>query len=71
MKINTNVTFSCLFPLCFLAKLNWPDGKWIKANLGQYGYYRVNYDRENWGKLAQVLKNDPTVIIIGISFTSF
>ena len=28
--------------------------KWIKFNVGQYGYYRVNYLPEQWASLAKV-----------------
>nr|XP_012228379.1 PREDICTED: aminopeptidase N-like [Linepithema humile] len=34
-----------------------PDD-WIIVNLQQTGYYRVHYDRTNWEKIANYLKND-------------
>ncbi|XP_028402372.1 glutamyl aminopeptidase-like [Dendronephthya gigantea] len=43
-------------------QFDWPKGEWIKANVGQYGYYRVNYQRENWEQLSNVLKNNQTVL---------
>ena len=52
------------FVLRFLATFDWPADTWIKANHEQYGYYRVNYERDNWGKLAQVLQDDHMVFII-------
>uniref|UniRef100_A0A1Y1KZ69 Aminopeptidase n=1 Tax=Photinus pyralis TaxID=7054 RepID=A0A1Y1KZ69_PHOPY len=33
------------------------DG-WVIVNKQQFGYYRVNYDLENWERLIQVLKSD-------------
>ncbi|CAB3992820.1 glutamyl aminopeptidase-like isoform X1 [Paramuricea clavata] len=45
------------------ATFDWPDDTWIKANHEQYGYYRVNYERDNWEKLAQVLKDNPTRLL--------
>ncbi|XP_032239105.2 glutamyl aminopeptidase isoform X2 [Nematostella vectensis] len=31
---------------------------WIKANYEQHGFYRVNYDAENWERLKQQLDTD-------------
>ena len=40
----------------------WPKDKgWLKANLDQIGFYRVNYDAENWKALAEQLMKDHTV----------
>ncbi|KAK3895772.1 hypothetical protein Pcinc_000525 [Petrolisthes cinctipes] len=36
--------------------------KWVIFNLQQTGYYRVNYDENNWGLLVQQLETDHTVI---------
>ncbi|KAJ4438252.1 hypothetical protein ANN_14191 [Periplaneta americana] len=36
------------------------DVAWFKINSHQKGYYRVNYDEENWGKIIDVLKTEPT-----------
>ncbi|KAK7090085.1 hypothetical protein V1264_009931 [Littorina saxatilis] len=35
---------------------------WVLGNVNVYGYYRVNYDDDNWKKLATQLKMSPTVI---------
>ena len=29
--------------------------KWIIGNIGQNGYYRMNYDEENWQNIIQQL----------------
>ena len=35
--------------------------KWIFGNLEFMGYYRVNYDEQNWVKIIEQLKTDHTV----------
>ncbi len=35
--------------------------EWVKFNVGQYGFYRVNYPLEEWENLAQLLINDHTI----------
>jgi len=37
-----------------------PD--WVKFNVGQYGYYRVNYPPEDWATLAKLLVREPTAL---------
>ncbi|XP_070557595.1 aminopeptidase N-like [Ptychodera flava] len=36
--------------------------QWMLANINHMGFYRVNYDLENWELLARQLKTDHTVI---------
>nr|XP_006629061.1 PREDICTED: aminopeptidase N-like [Lepisosteus oculatus] len=38
------------------------DTEWLLANIDCAGYYRVNYDSNNWNKLLQQLENSHTVI---------
>lgn len=35
---------------------------WIKFNVGQFGYYRVNYPPEGWDSLADLLIKEPTTL---------
>uniref|UniRef100_A0A8P4G8W2 Aminopeptidase n=1 Tax=Dicentrarchus labrax TaxID=13489 RepID=A0A8P4G8W2_DICLA len=35
------------------------DGEWILANVNCTGYYRVNYNPENWERLLTQLEKDP------------
>jgi len=35
---------------------------WIKFNVGQFGYYRVNYPPEEWDTLANLLIENPTTL---------
>ncbi|KAK5641115.1 hypothetical protein RI129_009662 [Pyrocoelia pectoralis] len=37
---------------------NMPTDGWVIVNKQHFGYYRVNYDLENWERLIQVLKSD-------------
>ena len=32
--------------------------RWIKANVGQTGFYRVNYGKKNWDRLIKQLKTN-------------
>ena len=34
---------------------------WLLGNVDQMGYYRVNYDAENWDKLIQQLSDEHEV----------
>ena len=36
-----------------------PAARWIKVNVGQFGYYRVNYSPSDWASLANLLVEDP------------
>ncbi|XP_029178496.1 aminopeptidase N-like [Nylanderia fulva] len=37
---------------------NLNENEWIIANIQQSGYYRVNYDSENWRKIARYLNSE-------------
>ena len=37
------------------------EGKWILANINATGYYRVNYNPENWKSLMDQLERNPNV----------
>ena len=53
-----------ILPNLFSALLNWPmSSGWIKVNVGQIGYYRVNYEKENWRALCDQLNSDHRVSI--------
>jgi len=41
--------------------ISWNRSDWIKGNVGQKGFYRVNYDDANWDALANALKTDHKV----------
>ncbi|XP_029160312.1 aminopeptidase N-like isoform X2 [Nylanderia fulva] len=63
----TNVDFNVTLPNvneCLtqsnseLKILHLNENEWIIANIQQSGYYRVNYDPENWRKIAHYLNSD-------------
>ncbi|XP_069840529.1 aminopeptidase N-like [Dendropsophus ebraccatus] len=39
-------------------------GEWLLANIDVTGYYRVNYDDQNWDRLLEQLNRDPTAVPI-------
>ena len=40
-----------------------PAVSWVKANAGQTGLYRVNYDVTDWIQFVTMLRNDHTVSV--------
>ena len=36
--------------------------EWVKFNVGQFGYYRVNYPQEDWTALAKLLVREPSAL---------
>lgn len=47
------------------------SSSWILANLNVTGYYRVNYDPGNWGRLLAQLDSDHQVTSWVFSWTLF
>ena len=43
------------------AEISWDGNGWIKGNIGETGYFRVNYDDLNWNILATQLKHNHKV----------
>ncbi|XP_077979607.1 aminopeptidase N-like [Glandiceps talaboti] len=37
------------------------ENDWVVVNINQMGFYRVNYDEENWHRLSDALKTDYTL----------
>ena len=40
------------------------DNTWLLGNINQTGYFRVNYDLQNWKLLIQQLHNNPQVSLL-------
>ena len=51
------------------------NDKWIFGNINYMGYFRVNYDNENWYRIIEQLKSDYNVFSTteraGLIFDSF
>ena len=46
-----------------MLEVNLPPGtSWVKFNVGQFGYYRVNYPLEDWERLANLLVNNASAL---------
>uniref|UniRef100_A0A3P9H8D5 Aminopeptidase n=1 Tax=Oryzias latipes TaxID=8090 RepID=A0A3P9H8D5_ORYLA len=45
-----------------IAEMQTTGADWVLANLNVVGYYRVNYDSNNWNKLLDVLSTSHTTI---------
>jgi len=58
---DSSIALQCKgFALVYLPEAT-DDQSWIKLNAGQTGFYRVNYDENNWRKLADQLNTDHKV----------
>ena len=67
METSINSIFSCemlqqathnpnVVVCLFTVELKWDGNGWIKGNVGQTGFYRVNYEEKNWDSLAEQLQ---------------
>ncbi|XP_048865236.1 thyrotropin-releasing hormone-degrading ectoenzyme-like [Brienomyrus brachyistius] len=41
------------------------EGTWLLGNINQTGYFRVNYDLQNWKLLLEQLMRNPEIISVG------
>ncbi|XP_029674826.1 aminopeptidase N-like [Formica exsecta] len=59
-NLNFNVTWSdvWLTPSYSKFEFSLKKDQWIIFNIQQTGYYRVNYDTDNWQKIAQYLNSE-------------
>ena len=56
------MSFPSLIPPFFAVMLTVPAASnWVKVNVRQEGYYRVNYDLELWDDLIQLLRTNHEV----------
>uniref|UniRef100_A0A667ZA41 Aminopeptidase n=1 Tax=Myripristis murdjan TaxID=586833 RepID=A0A667ZA41_9TELE len=60
IKVMSETSGPTLFKEEFVSK----GGEWILANVNAAGYYRVNYNPENWHSLLTALEEDPERIPI-------
>ncbi|XP_043934235.1 aminopeptidase N [Protopterus annectens] len=63
----TSMTSSGELPTYWLEEVEgshtpFKTSSWLLANIDVYGYYRVNYDEENWKRLIQLLESNHKVI---------
>ena len=56
LRKSTNITIPFACGICFSVEVNWDGKGWIKGNVGQTGFYRVNYEESNWDALAEQLQ---------------
>ena len=65
MLCSSRSVFDAYRYICFqflvTFQLSFSESGWFKANVGQTGFYRVNYDEENWKGLSQQLLHNHTV----------
>ena len=50
------------YPLFLLSvEIEWDGNGWLKGNGGQTGFYRVNYQQQQWDQLTTQLDSDHKV----------
>uniref|UniRef100_A0A8C4XGQ1 Aminopeptidase n=1 Tax=Erpetoichthys calabaricus TaxID=27687 RepID=A0A8C4XGQ1_ERPCA len=74
MKISSTNYFSFLGNIETKPELKVTGAEWVLANINVTGYYRVNYDMQNWERLLSQLQRDHSVsagvqVIFGIDQT--
>ena len=48
------------FPILIFRKADQNSADdWLKINIGQYGYYRVQYPLSEWQKFSRILQTSP------------
>ena len=63
---------------CFLSvvDITWDGSGWLKGNVGQTGFYRINYMQQQWEQLSNQLDTDhqvglmkmtPDFVLIGLT----
>lgn len=45
----------------FSVEITWDGIGWMKGNVGQTGFYRVNYEQAQWSALTNQMDTDYTV----------
>jgi len=50
----------------FVVEISWDGSGWLKGNVGQTGFYRINYPQQQWEQLTSQMNinhlvgiNDP------------
>lgn len=57
-RINKEVL---IYLFMFSVEITWDGIGWIKGNVGQTGFYRVNYEQAQWSALTNQMDTDYTV----------
>ena len=47
--------------LLIVVEIDWDGTGWLKGNAGRTGFYRVNYEQQQWDQLTSQLEQDHTV----------
>jgi len=57
----TFISFAPFVSFSFPAEIDWDGAGWLKGNAGQAGFYRVNYEQQQWDELTNQLDADHKV----------
>ena len=75
---NFGIFFTFSRARCFLSvvDITWDGSGWLKGNVGQTGFYRINYMQQQWEQLSNQLDTDhqvglmkmtPDFVLIGLT----